>query len=181
MKYLETITVPLASLNRFPGNARRHADAELRESVKEGQYKSLLCRRLPDGQLIIVAGNGTADALEEVGATEAQIEVWDYSDREARRINLKDNRLSDLAKDDPDLLALALADLDGDTAGLGWTDKQVTRILAGDILPDAGDADPDADEGSRWGLIIECTTEADQVRLLKEFSEQGLNVRAIVG
>jgi hypothetical protein len=186
VRYLETITVPLSELERFPGNARVHADAEIRESVRLGQYKSLLCRRMPDGQLVIVAGNGTFDAMESVRDddgnviyTEAQVEVWEYTDQEARRVNVSDNRLSDKARDDPERLAALLDAMEGDLVGTGFTAEDVSRLNGEEIMPPPGDAPVDPGV-ARWGVIVECSSEGEQVRLLGELAGQGLAVRAIM-
>jgi ParB-like chromosome segregation protein Spo0J len=180
VKYLETTVVPLAELVRFPGNARKHALERIKDSVRRGQYKSLLVRRLDDGQLVIVAGNGTADALEATGSKTARVEVWEYTDNEARWVNISDNRLSDLATDDDDALAALLIAQDGDYVGLGLTDNEINKILGTEIMPDAGDAPVDDMAGNRWGVIVECGTEQEQIRLLTELGDQGLNVRAIM-
>jgi ParB-like chromosome segregation protein Spo0J len=179
MEYLETTVVPLAELQRFPGNARKHALERIKDSVRKGQYKSLLARRTDSG-LVIVAGNGTADALEAVGATEARVEVWDYTDQEARWVNISDNRLSDLATDDDDALAALLIAQDGDYVGLGFSDSEINKILGTEPMPDPGDAPVSTEEGNRWGVIVECGTEQEQIRLLTELGDQGLNVRAIL-
>jgi ParB-like chromosome segregation protein Spo0J len=180
VKYLETTVVPLDVLQRFPGNARKHAAERIKDSVRRGQYKSLLCRRLDGGQLVVVAGNGTADALLAVGAKEARVEVWDYTDAEARWVNISDNRLSDLATDDNDALAALLAAQDGDYAGMGFTDNEVLKILGQEAMPEPGDAPIDDTAGNRWGVIVECGTEDEQIRLLTDLGNQGLNVRAIM-
>src|SRR6266487_3487544 len=180
MEYLETTVVPLTQLQRFPGNSRKHAQDWLRDSAALGQYKSLLVRRLEDGQLVIVAGNGTADALEAVGAKEARVEVWNYTDHEARSVNIRDNRLFDLAGDDDDALTALLRLQDGDFEALGYNTAEIAKLLGEEIMPEPGDAPVDADEGKRWGIIVECGTEDEQVRLLEELGGQGLNVRALL-
>jgi ParB-like chromosome segregation protein Spo0J len=180
VKYLETTIAPLSELERFPGNARKHALERIKDSVRKGQYKSLLTRRLDDGRLVIVAGNGTADALEAVGAREARVEVWEYTDTEARWVNISDNRLSDLASDDDDALAALLIAQDGDYVGLGFTENEINKLLGTETMPEGGDAPVDDMAGNRWGVIVECGTEQEQIRLLTELGNQGLNVRSIM-
>lgn len=184
MDYIETVEVPVGDLIHFPGNAREHADEQLQASVRRlGQFRSVVVRLMPDKSYVILAGNGTVDALREVGYQYARVEVIECDDDEAGRINVADNRLSDIATDNSGLLAEQLLKFDGDYAGLGFTDDEANRIIAlasGDGMPDPGDAPVDDDTGHRWGLIVECGTEAEQVRLLGELSGQGLNVRSIM-
>src|SRR5690348_6560448 len=125
MKRLGEKKLALADLTRFPGNSRIHADAELRASIKRfGQYKPLTVRKTEDGY-VILAGNGTADALASEGYDKADCALLECDDHEARLINLADNKLSDMATDDKDALAELLSYLDGDYEGIGWTSAEV--------------------------------------------------------
>jgi len=177
MKRLGEKKLALAELTRFPGNARIHADTELRASIKRfGQYKPLTVRRTEDGY-VILAGNGTADALEAEGFDKADCALLECDDHEARLINLADNKLSDMATDDKDALAELLSYLDGDYEGIGWTTDEVDRLI--DPPPPDENAE-ETDITMRYGVIIECGTEDEQLRLLEQLSEQGLNVRALM-
>lgn len=118
--------IPLAELTRFPGNARRGNVPEIRRSVARlGQYRAIVVRE-HDSQLTILAGNHTADALQDEGHETARCEVITCTDDEARRINLADNKIGELP--DPDTgeryddraLAELLLALDGDYDGTGW-------------------------------------------------------------
>jgi DNA modification methylase len=132
--FLATRDIRLNELERFPGNARRGNVAEIRKSLKRhGQYRSLVVRS-HDGKLTILAGNHTAAALEAEGHETARCEVIECSDDEARRINLADNRLGDIADDDPEDLALLLAALDGDLDGTGWDVYDLDGLA--DVLED---------------------------------------------
>jgi ParB-like chromosome segregation protein Spo0J len=179
MKRLGERRVSLTDLGRFPGNSRIHADTELKASVKRfGQYKPLTVRVLPDKSYVILAGNGTADALAAAGYTEADCALLECDDLEARQINLADNRLSDLASDDKDALAELLSYLDEDYEGTGWSSDAVAKIID---PPPPGEDDAGLDDvGTRWGVIVECGSEDEQLRLLDELGGQGLNVRALM-
>jgi DNA modification methylase len=137
-EYTATRDIPLADLTRFPGNARRGNVDEIRASIRRhGQYRSLVVRDTGDG-LVILAGNHTRDAIEAEGHTHARCEVIQCSDDEARRINIADNRLSDMASDDADALVELLSYLDGDYVGTGWTEEDVDAIVHGpEELPPA--------------------------------------------
>lgn len=177
MKVIGTEFLPVASLRRFPGNARVHADEALRASVKRlGQYRSVVGRRTGDGEVTVLAGNGTCDALAATGHATARVEVIECTDDEARRINLADNRLSDIATDDKDALAELLSYLDGDYLGTGWSDADVEKMLD---VPDVGDA-PEDDIDVRYGVIIDCSSEDEQLRLLERLGGEGLSCRALM-
>lgn len=134
-RWLATENLPIGTLERFPGNARRGNVAEIRKSIRRhGQYRAIVVRS-HDGKLTVLAGNHTADALEAEGHETARCELIECDDDEARRINLADNKLSDLAEDDPEDLALLLASLDGDYDGTGWDVYDVDGLA--DALEDA--------------------------------------------
>lgn len=137
-----TQDIPLADLTPFPGNARRGNVALLRESVKEhGQYRSVVVRRQDDGTLVVLAGNHTVEALREEGAATARAEVITCTDTQAKKINVADNRLSDVStNDDQDLMALLaeIAASDEGLYGTGYTEDDIAKLIH-----DLPDFDPD--------------------------------------
>lgn len=141
--WLDTREIPIADLTRFPGNARRGNVDEIRASIRRnGQYRSLVVREVGEGELLILAGNHTRDALHAEGRATARCEVISCTEAEGRRINLADNRLSDIATDDPDSLAELLSYMDGDYEGTGWDDESVEQLLH----PEGDDGDDGDDE-----------------------------------
>jgi hypothetical protein len=101
-------------------------------------------------------------------------------DQEARGIVLGDNRLPELGGYDDDALAELLAGMDGDFDGTGFDQDFYDKLTEPEALPDPGDADTGDDLGERWGVIVECNSEAQQTRLLESLSAEGYDVRAIV-
>lgn len=153
--HVRTETIPLDQLSPFPGNARR-GDVELILSSlkRNGQYRGLVVRAIPDGPLVVLAGNHTMEALklhgpgacdytttyqgEERPCGVCQGEDWTPSarcdvlicdDDTARRINLVDNRANDAGEYDRDALAELLSYLDEDGyEGTGYTDAEVRQL-----------------------------------------------------
>ena len=150
--YIRTANIPLDELTPFPGNAKRGDVATIQASLrKNGQYRSLVVREIPDGPLIVLAGNHTLQALQAEGATQVRCEVVLCDDATARRINLVDNKAAELGGYDNDSLAELLSYLDGDYEGTGYSAEDVEAL----ITP------PDPDELGTAGL-----TEEDQVPAL---------------
>ncbi|MFF4900474.1 ParB N-terminal domain-containing protein [Streptomyces sp. NPDC001068] len=152
--YLRTATIPVDQLTPYPGNAKRgDVPAILASLRKNGQYRGLVVRQKPDGTLVVLAGNHTRQALAEHGrgdcGTErcgvcrndpawtaaARCDVVECDDRTALRINLADNRTSDLGTYDYAGLAELLGTL-GDVDGTGYSDQDVQDITALLALPD---------------------------------------------
>ncbi|MHB9861960.1 hypothetical protein [Streptomyces sp. YIM S03343] len=167
--YVETRDVPLDELTPFPGNAKRGNPAEILTSLRRnGQYRGLVVRQVPNGALIVLAGNHTLLALKAHGpgkceyaddpdtpcgmcadgdwdGTTARCEIVACDDSDARRINLADNKLSELGGYDNDALAELLSYMDGDYEGTGYTDDDVMALLTPPDLDDL-DNDDQADE-----------------------------------
>lgn len=128
--YVRTADIPLDELTPFPGNAKRGDVPQIRASLRRnGQYRGLVVREIPDGPLIVLAGNHTMQALKEEGRETARCEVVLCDDATARRINLVDNRTAELGGYDNDALAELLSYLDGDYDGTGYTDEDVEALI----------------------------------------------------
>ena len=152
-----TRDIEIASLARFPGNARRGNVEEIRKSLRRhGQYRAIVVRDT-GSELVILAGNHTRDALEAEGHSSARCEVIECSDDEARRIAIADNRLSDIAGDDMDSLVELLSYLDGDYDGTGWTESEVDRLVHTELPPGFPEYDESAADGaSGIPLTVAC-------------------------
>lgn len=160
--YLATADVPLTQLDRFPGNAKRGDVQAIRASIRRhGQYRSLIVRTTSNDRYTILAGNHTHDAIRAEGHPTARCEIIQCTDDEARRINLADNRLSEIGSFDNDALAELLSYLDGDFEGTGYTQDDVDALLGIEELPpaltDVDDvpeppADPVTKPGDVWHL-----------------------------
>lgn len=189
--YLRTETLPLAALEPFPGNARRGDIPRIRQSLRRNrQYKSLTVREHGRGDGVrytVLTGNNTREAMILEGWTEARCEIIRCTTAEARRINATDNATADHASYDEQLHAQQIADLQGDYDGSGYTPEEAAKLLAigddddwpGD--PDDGDGDGRRGGAPAWGVIISCSTEDEQARLLERLLGEGLNVRALTG
>ncbi|WP_128381257.1 ParB/RepB/Spo0J family partition protein [Streptomyces cavernae] len=128
--YLETRDIPIADLTPFPGNAKKGDVAAIRDSLRRnGQYRSLIVRKAGKGALTVLAGNHTMQALAAEGAETARCEVITCDDQEAKRINLADNRLSELGTWDEDALAALLKDVQDDLDGTGYSSDDLDELL----------------------------------------------------
>jgi site-specific DNA-methyltransferase (adenine-specific) len=158
--YIRTADVPLDELTPFPGNAKRGDVDQIRASLRRnGQYRSLVVREIPDGPLIVLAGNHTMQALAAEGHETARCEVVLCDEDTARRINLADNRTAELGGYDNDALAELLSYLDGDYEGTGYTDADIDELLGEEAValtdPDdipAPPVEPVTQPGDIWNL-----------------------------
>lgn len=158
-EYIETRMVPLAQLQPYPGNAR-HGDRDvLVESLEaNGQYRSLVVRRMEDGSQIVLCGNNTLAALEHRGDTAARCEIVACDDATALRVNLVDNAANDKATYDDRARAALLELLDGELSGSGYGEDEADTIIARFEEPEVTEyAEPDVayndDEAERAARV----------------------------
>lgn len=163
---LVSLLRPVDDLHPHPENPRVGNVEALAQLIStHGQNRALLA--LPDGT--ILAGNHTWKALRSLGWTHVAAVLQEYPPAQAKRILLADNRASDLAEYEPDVLLELLAELqaDGGLDGSGWNDDDLEAMLQshappGDeerggllALTDVTRPEPrhDAPVGSRWTLV----------------------------
>jgi hypothetical protein len=112
------------------------------------------------------------------------VQQLDISDEAARRKLLADNRASALATQDAPVLIDLLQELAASNELLGSLyDGEDLDALLKSLEEGPGPQEGDAktqDLPALWSVVIECTTEAEQLELLDEFAGRGLNVRAII-
>src|SRR5580693_2139518 len=159
-QHLGYAVLDLDTMQPYEGNARRHDDDLLSNSVKvHGQYRTIVVRVIgaPDNpeKYVILAGHGTANAMRLQRHTKARVELVVCTDEEALQINLMDNRAPDAAYElgyDESLLAVQLraAEQFG-YVGSGWDAASAKQYLEPPgPKPPPGGGDPPADV---WAII----------------------------
>jgi ParB-like nuclease family protein len=145
------VHVPLERLKPWPGNPRRGDIEAIKQSLLEhGQYAPLHAQMTSEQ---VFVGNNRLTAMSELGWTHADVVYHDIDDEKATRINLADNRTSDLGVYDDEALAAMLAELDGNYQGTGWTPEEADRILA--ALIELTELDGDFREDSDSVVVLE--------------------------
>ncbi len=125
-----SLAVPLDSLRPYEHNPRRGKVEVVRQSLEtNGQYRPIVVNR-PGS--VILAGNHTYAAARELGWTQIAATFVDVDDVAAKKILVVDNRASDLAANDLDVLAELLGELDG-LEGTGFTEDDVHKLLGGTV------------------------------------------------
>lgn len=172
---------PLSELRGFHKNPRRGDIALIAESIeRNGQYRPLVVNRgTKTGRLNeILAGNHTYAALQHLGRLTAAVTFVDVDDQQAARIVIVDNRASDKAKTDEDVLKDLAADLD-DLAGTGITDAEFAKMAGLGDDGDGPDTDPQLGDVG-YAIIVTCDDEDHQAALLESFEGEGLDARPLM-
>ncbi|MGI5526777.1 ParB/RepB/Spo0J family partition protein [Streptomyces syringium] len=134
---LADLAVPLADLAAYHRNPRTGDLASITESLAtHGQYKPIVVNHgtLTGRPSEILAGNHTAKAARALGWDEIAVTWLDVDEDTAAKIVIVDNRTSDLAGYDTELLADILSDLP-DLKGTGYDQEQLDDLLDDTSLP----------------------------------------------
>jgi len=176
---MKTETVKIESIQFDPANARRHGEknlAAIKSSLARfGQQKPIVV----DANGVCRAGNGTLAAAKALGWKEIAIVRSPLSGSEATAYAIADNRSSELAEWDDDVLSQTLAALqieDEDLAlATGFDAKEIDALLAPDEVtedevPEAP-VEPITKPGDLWilgdhRLLCGDSTKADDVERL---------------
>jgi len=153
---LTVTTAPIDTLVLDPRNARKHGRRNL-DAIKASLAEFGQRRPLVVGfDMTVIAGNGTLEAARDLGWSEIDVTVVpaDWTPEQARAYALADNRTSELATWDEDVLFEALTELDlagWDVDALGF---DLPDNLTGVIEDEAPEppVDPITKPGNLWTL-----------------------------
>lgn len=129
---MAALRVPVGSLEPYFRNPRRGDVPEIVRSLRRlGQYRPVVVNT---GSLTgrvneVLAGNHTLEAARTLGWEEIAATFVDVDDDTAARIVAIDNRSSDLASYDEEVLAELLASV-SDLEGTGYSAQDLTELLA---------------------------------------------------
>lgn len=156
---------------RLHSDAQRTALANLYDEI--GFARSLLAYQLPDGRLKLIDGHLRANMDPE---HEVEVEVLDVSDAEARALLLAIDPLAQMAGYDVDALEELRQIAEQDSAAIKslWeaiedASRQTKQAL--DDLPGLPE---------QYLIVIDCSSEQEQLALLERFQGEGLKCEAKV-
>lgn len=127
---------PLSGLKPDPKNARRHPEqqiARIASSIEKFGYVNRIVIR-PDGTMI--GGHATLDALKRLQHDNIEVRVVaGLTDKQYRALGLALNKLPEGSSWDEGILADVVGELfegDEDFGALGFSDKEIKRLIDGD-------------------------------------------------
>ncbi|SRR6266702_1067465 len=194
----EHYQVSVAALYPSERNFRSHPPEQVHKikmSLERfGQMRDIVCRDEGNGSYTILAGHGVVEAAQQLKMSQLHATILPptFSDLECNAYIVADNLLSADAVDDDALLAELLTEQQNagyDLVTLGSDDETLRQMLEGlgdevigrnaDKLPEEGNAEQ-TDVAERWGIIIDCQNEQEQLVLLDRFQGEGITCRALV-
>jgi hypothetical protein len=156
---------------KHPASQRAALEALYKEV---GFARSLLVYELPDGRLKVIDGHLRRDIHPDM---RVNVEVLDVNEAEARKLLLSIDSLAALAETDRDVVDDLVADTPADSPIL----KELWESLARQAS-DACAALPDATANvlEQFLILVECTDESEQIRLLERWRAEGISYRALI-
>jgi hypothetical protein len=156
---MKLTTTKIAELSLDPSNVRKHGrrnlDAIKASLRKFGQQKPIVV----DAKGIVLAGNGTLTAAQELGWTEIQIVRTELAGVEATAFAIADNRTAELAEWEEDKLSQVLQSLKVEDADLlaatGYDAAEVDKMSKAEVTEDEvpePPAEPITKPGDLWIL-----------------------------
>lgn len=197
MTAIRNDVIAISQITPHPKNYNQHPDAQLVQLTDSldafDQYRSVVVWQQVDGSYVQVAGHGVVLAQQRRGATSVRADILpvDTSPRMIEAILAADNLHSQNSSPDDLLLAELLDSLkdDFDLSSLGTDEEalhQMLNTLGDEVLardkerlPEPGDAES-VEVAARWGIIIECSDENEQLTLLERFQAEDIACRALV-
>lgn len=156
----ETV-LPITAVEFDPQNARRRTERSsytIRESLQNfGPLRSLVGQKLPDGRIIIRAGNGTLEEAGQIGIDKIRVVerkpdelivvvADDLDERQWKSYAIADNRASDLSDWHPSILDELISE--GIDLDQFWRPDELDELLKD--LKDGSDSDLlNQDDGDR--------------------------------
>jgi hypothetical protein len=167
---------------RVHPQTQRQALAALYREI--GFARSLLAYELPDGRLKLIDGH-LRQQLDPDQVVE--VEVLDLEEEEARKLLLSLDPLASLANVNESILARLREQVSSPSdaltnlwRSLGTAQASVERTLNEAQSPTRPPRPLAQQVPAQWMVLIECSSEADQVALLERFQREGLRCRALL-
>jgi DNA modification methylase len=139
-----------------PNNARKHSDKNLNaikgSLAKFGQQKPIVI----NSQGIVIAGNGTIEAAKKLGWNEISCVVTDLDNFNQTAFALADNRTSELAEWDNEVLGQTLKnlqDMDFDISDIGFDEADFAEFKTPIEPSEKDDEIPEVDE-NKFGVKL---------------------------
>lgn len=174
---MEIVSKKINDIKPYEKNPRKNDNAVkyVLESIKQFGFKVPI---VIDKNGIIVAGHTRFKAAKKLNLKEVPcIIADDLTDEQIKAFRLADNKVSEKAEWDFDLLAEELDDLfDFNMVDLGFDD-----MTEEDEDPQPVERDDLSGQvGEMYQIVIECENEAEQEQLYYRLTEEGLKCRTLI-
>jgi hypothetical protein len=173
---------PISRVIPYARNARKippSAVAKVAASLHEFGWRQPI---VVDAEGVIVCGHARLLGAQKLGMETVPVHVaLDLTAAQIKAYRLMDNRSHLEAAWDEALLAVEVGELRGviDLSLTGFDAVEIGKLDHQDPLGHVGDA-PVEEAHRAFGVVVECGDEGEQITLLQEFTDRGLQCRALM-
>lgn len=174
-EYMDIVQMKISELVPYDKNPRINDDAVkyVVESIKEFGFKVPI---VLDAQNVIIAGHTRWKAAKKLKLKEVPcIIADDLTDEQIKAFRLADNKVSEQAEWDYDLLSAELDDLvDFDMSVFGFEEEVVEEKVPKERKDLSGEV------GETYEVIVECRDELEQEEVYYKLINEGLTCRTLI-
>ena len=118
--------ISISELKPYPNNARQHPAEQIDKIVNSINEFGLITPVIIDENNMILVGHGRTEAAKAAGLDSVPYRrITNLSDEQKRAYILADNKLSDLAEWDDELLQMELENITLDMSAFGFDDFEI--------------------------------------------------------
>lgn len=132
-----------------------------------------------DEKGVILKGHGRRLAAFRAGITKVPVVVMrGLSDDDKRGLRIADNQVALLSGWEPELIKFEITELQShgfEVPLLGFSEKELMKFTS-----DGGGPQPAADFKAMFQVLIECESEAEQLRVIEKLTKDGIKCRALI-
>lgn len=174
---VDKLFVPMDSISPNPANTQQHPASQIAFLVARirqfGQYAPLQVA----SDNVILKGNGTYQAMQKAGLTEAWIERQPFASTSPQGVafSIGDNRASQLGTTDEDLVAMQFDALPAEF-------QEFTGFEAADFEEEEdeeGDVGGMVTVDASYQVIVTCDDESDQQELFERLKSEGKKCKVV--
>ena len=178
---------PIADLTPYANNSRTHSDEQVAQIAASITEFGFTVPVLVDEDGGIIAGHGRVLAAASLGIDAVPVMVArGWTEAQKRAYVIADNKLALNAGWDEELLAAeleALKGMDFDLDLTGFGEDEIAKLL-GEATEGDKPEDRPADESGinyqeQFGVIVICSSEANQEEVYNRLAEMGFNCKVV--
>jgi ParB-like chromosome segregation protein Spo0J len=175
---MEVTTAHIDDVIPYARNPRNNEAAvdKVAASIREYGWRQPI---VVDKEMTIIAGHTRLMAAMKLGLEKVPIHIADgLTDAQVKAYRIADNRVSQEAEWDNDLLKLEfddLLDVDFDLGLTGFNDDELKNLLEDDEQKTT----TSQDVNSEYEVVIECVSEEEQERVYKIMTDKGYKCRVL--
>lgn len=176
---MKVIEKKLAELIPYENNPRHNEEAVeyVANSIQEFGWRVPI---VIDANNVIIAGHTRYKAAEALNIEKVPCVVADdLTEEQVKAYRLADNKTSEKATWDMNLLELEMLSIDLDMSGFGFDDEEEPKKKAAGGEDEGNFDESDFNYKEQYGVMVLCQNEADQEEIYNRLTEEGYQCKVV--